>query len=55
VGLRVEDATNLVGRIGLYGTTCDNNHPNYGVPTHRAIGCTAISLTAQGELLEWLD
>ena len=32
----------------LYGTLCDNGHKNYGAPAHKAIQCTAISVSEQG-------
>jgi hypothetical protein len=49
----VDDAADLIEVIGLNGISCDRGHRNYGIPKHRAIRCTAISLTPLGESLRW--
>jgi hypothetical protein len=50
---QVDDAANLVEVINLNGVSCDRGHRNYGIPKHRAIRCSAISLTPLGESLRW--
>ena len=52
LGSNLEDGASLVAQTGLYGTLCDNGHKNYGVPAHRAIQCTAVSVSEQGEPLK---
>lgn len=49
----VEDAASLAAQVGLNGTSCDNGHPNHGLLTFGAIRCTAISVSKQGDQLEW--
>lgn len=49
----IEDAARLIGHALLLGTPCDSGHPNRGLLTHRAIRCTALSVTKQGDTLEW--
>lgn len=50
---RLEDAANLAGRTLSDGITCDRGCPNRGLLVDTAIQCTAVSVTAQGETLEW--
>jgi hypothetical protein len=50
---RVEDAASLVSRTDFRGTLCDNGHPNHGQPTYGAIQLTAVSVSKQGDQLEW--
>ena len=49
----IEDAASLVSRTDFRGTLCDNGHPNLGQPTYGAIQLTAISVSKQGDQLEW--
>jgi hypothetical protein len=49
----VDDAADLVEMIDLNGISCDRGHRNYGLPKHRAIRCSAISVTPYGESLRW--
>lgn len=53
VGSREAEAANLVAQLHLVGTSCDKEHPNYGLPNHRVIRCTAISVTEEGDRLKW--
>jgi len=53
LGSHVEDAANLASQTSLAGTPCDNKHQNYGFQTFGAIRCTAVSVSKQGDQLEW--
>ena len=53
LGSHLEDGASLVAQTRLYGTLCDNGHKNNGAPAHGAIQCTAISVSEQGDPLEW--
>ncbi len=48
-----EDGASLASQTYLDGTPCDNGHPNYARPTQGALRCTAISVSKQGDQLEW--
>ena len=60
LGSHVPEAASLVSMIGRYGRysdmngiVCDSGHPNRGEIVHPAIRCTAVSVTPQGDPLEW--
>jgi hypothetical protein len=53
IGSHVEDAASLAATTYPSGIPCDNGHPNYARPTQGALRCTAISVSKQGDQLEW--
>ncbi len=53
LGSHREDGADLASHTYVSGTPCDNGHPNYARPTQGALRCTAISVSKQGDQLEW--
>ena len=53
LGSHREDGASLASQTYVFGTPCNNGHLNYGMPTHGAFRCTAISVSKQGDQLEW--
>jgi hypothetical protein len=53
LGSRPVDAMHIAVGMHLVGTLCGNGHPNHGRANDRVIRCTAVSVTEQGDQLDW--